>query len=149
MKVAAPLAILLALGTSACSNAGSVSKSIGRIVRDQSAQEIRLRDATSFQWDKVYLFNPYTPSSAICETLKVQAKYCGRIVHEESTDDGVMSLAFLSGGRVVHYELHARRNGDFTPVPTNQPISAESAVFQVVPSGKATDNSTWLKLVLK
>jgi hypothetical protein len=149
MKAGAPLAFLLGLVTIGCSDAGSVSKSIGHIVRDQGAQEIRLTAATPFQWDKVYFFHPYTPRSTICEALNVQVKYCERIVHQESKDDGVMSLAFLSGARVVHYELHARWNGDFTPVRANQPISSEAAVFQVVRSGKAADGSAWLKLVLK
>ncbi|MGN6829970.1 hypothetical protein [Paucibacter sp. M5-1] len=149
MKSAAPLALLIGLVTIGCSDAGSVSKSIGRIVREQNAQELRLTAATPFQWDKVYFFHPYTPRSTICESLSVQVKYCERIVPKESKDDGVMSLAFLSGARVVHYELHARWNGDFTPVPANQAISSEAAVFQVVPSGTAVDGSAWLTLVPK
>lgn len=149
MKAAATLPLLLGLMTIGCSDAGGVSKSIGRIVRDESAQEIRLAAATSFQWDTVYLFSPYTPRSTICESLSVQVKYCERVVPQVSTDDGVMSLAFLSGSRVVHYELHSRWNGDFTPVPTNQPISSQAAVFRVVRSGEAADGSAWLRLVLK
>jgi len=124
MRILALGAIGFVLAVAGCSDAGSVSKSIGEVVRGQKLQELRLASVTHFQWDKVYLFQPYTPRPEVCKGLGVQANDCERVVPHASIDDGVMSLAFRSGSRVVRHELHARSNGDFTPIPSGQPISS-------------------------
>lgn len=147
MKLA--LIAMLALGSLSCSSADKVSKAIGSKVRVPNPQDLRLSDVTDFEWEKVYLFEPYTPRTKICDALGVQVKYCERVVPYESQNDGLMSMAFLSGGRVVRYELHARWNGDFTPLPPTQPLPAANAVFRVVPGGVAADGTVWPKLVLK
>jgi len=149
MKTTVIAALLTSLCVAGCSNSNKVSKAIGNIVRVQNSQELRLSEVTEFEWDHVYFFGPYMPRQKVCETLGVQVKYCERFVPYESQDDGLMSMAFVSGTRVVHYELHSRWNGDFTPIPRTQPISSEKAVFQVTPEGVAANGTTWLKLVLK
>ncbi|SHM53956.1 hypothetical protein SAMN02787076_01551 [Rhizobacter sp. OV335] len=150
MKTPQALAIVMALLTSACSSVDdSVSAAIGNAVREKHAQEIRIAALTDFEWEKVYLFGPYAPRAHICEVLGVEARQCERIVPFESMDDGVMSLAFVSGTQVVRYARHSRLNGDFTPVANRQPILASEAVFKVVPSGLAQDGRPWVKLVPK
>jgi hypothetical protein len=143
------LSILVAVATAACSDASTVSRSIGKLVREQGAKELRLAEVTDFQWEQVYLFGPYAPRTSVCNTLGVQAKYCERVVPFESTDDGEMSLAFLAEGRVVRYVPHSRWNGDFTPVPTAQPLARANAIFRVVQDGAATDGKPWLRLLRK
>lgn len=142
-------ALTALLGVAACSDAPStkVSQSIGTLVRRPGATELRLADATDFGWDQVHLFEPYAPTGKICATLKLAASDCTRVVSFASTDDGVMSLAFMSAGKVVRYERHLRANGDFTPLPSQSPLARDEAVFRVVPGGLANDGGTWLKLV--
>jgi hypothetical protein len=149
MKLAPAIATLLALSLLGCSGGREVSEAIGNKVRVQNVKEIRLTEATNFKWEKVHFFGPYMPRSKICEVLGVQANQCESVVPHESVEDGLMSMAFVSGTRVVRYELHARWNGDFTPFPKTQPIPAEQAVFRVVPDGLAANGTTWLRLVLQ
>lgn len=142
------MAIAMALLASACSSADDrVSAAIGNAVRDQQMQEIRIAALTDFEWDKVYLFDPYAPRAHICEVLGVEARQCERVVPFESMDDGIMSLAFVSGTQVVRYARHRRLNGDFTPVVSRQPLLASEAVFKVVPSGVLQDGRPWFKLL--
>lgn len=142
------MAIAMALLASACSSVDDrVSAAIGSAVRDQQMPEIRIAALTDFAWEKVYLFGPYAPRAHICEVLGVEARQCERVVPFESVDDGIMSLAFVSGTQVVRYARHRRLNGDFTPVVSRQPILASEAVFKVVPSGVSQDGRPWLKLV--
>ena len=142
------MAIAMALLASACSSVDDrVSAAIGRAVRDQQMKEIRIAALTDFAWEKVYLFGPYAPRAQVCEVLGVEARQCERVVPFEAMDDGIMSLAFVSGTQVVRYARHSRLNGDFTPVASRQPIPASEAVFKVVPSGLAQDGRPWLKLV--
>ncbi|MCA1246747.1 hypothetical protein [Massilia sp. MS-15] len=133
----------------ACSNDSEVGHAIGKLVRARHVTELRLADATKFDWEQVYIFAPYTPRTAVCDTLGIQVKYCARFIPFESTDDGEMSLAFVTRGRLVHYARHSRFNGDFMPVLAKQPLLRTNAVFQVVPDGTASDGRTWFKLVAK
>jgi hypothetical protein len=142
------LATLLALASGCSPVDQEVSSAIGAAVRENSAQELRLVAITDFDWDKLYLFDPYTPRSDVCNILQVQAKYCERVVPFESTDDGTMTMAFVSGTRVVRYSKHKRSNGDFTPSPKQQPIPSAKAVFRVSPSGTSQDGKPWLRLTL-
>ena len=149
MKRTVPLVAMIALVAVACSSPDDqVSSTIGVALREQNAKEVRMTAVTDFEWDKLYLFDPYTPRSEICNVLGVQVKNCERVVPFESTDDGVMSMAFLSGTRVVRYSRHIRWNGDFTPSPKRQPIPAERAIFRVQPTGETRDGKPWLRLVL-
>lgn len=149
MKRIATIATLSALFASACSPVDDqVSAAIGTVVREKHVQELRLVAVTDFEWDKLYIFDPYTPRTHVCDVLGVQIKYCERVVPFESTDDGIMTLAFISGTQVVRYARHSRWNGDFTPSPKKQPILAAKAVFRVVPSGVSHDGKQWLRLTL-
>lgn len=53
-----------------------------------------------------------------------------------SSDDAEMSIAFLARGKLVHFTRHVRSNGDFTPVPAEQPLSKDQAVFRLAPGAK-------------
>ena len=131
-----------------CADTG-VSKAIGKLVDERKSDTIRLADATSFEWDQVYLFGPYAARRDICATLRIGEADCARQVPFESQDDGDMSIAFMDKGRLVHYARHSRANGDFTPVPGAQPISRERAVFRKLSAGEAQAGPARGKLVLE
>ena len=150
------IALALALCTLAgCGEAyrffksGPVSWALKKEVRDRGATRIVLSQLTSFGWDQLYLFGPYSPKSEVCAELKVAAADCDRKVRDDSTDDGEMLLVFRRAGEVVHVELHYRWHGDFTPVPVAQPISRERAVFRVQQEGQTASGGPWLKLVIE
>lgn len=149
MQRALLLAALLAPLACGCSSVDEqVSSAIGAAVREGKVHKLRLASITNFEWDRLYLFDPYTPRNDVCKALHVQEKDCERVVPFESTDDGIMTMAFVSGKRVVCYSKHSRWNGDFAPSPKQQPIPAGRAVFQVTPSGTSQDGRPWLKLTL-
>ena len=147
MRRVATLLFLTLLAGCADFQAGPISKAIGREVREHDARRIELAKLTTFEWDEVFLFEPYTPRSAVCDTLGVQVKYCERVVRAESTDDGEMIIAFRKAGRVTHAELHFRFNGDFMPWESSRPIPRSKAVFRVTGEGAAYSGKVWFKLV--
>lgn len=127
---------LLSLTVLACSNAPDVSKAISKLIDERTSDTIRLADATPFTWDQVYLFGPYAPRQDVCSTLRIQESDCERLVPFASNDDAEMSIAFLARGELVHFTRHVRSNGDFTPVPAEQPLSKDQAVFRLAPGAK-------------
>ncbi|MCC2963136.1 hypothetical protein LK540_22125 [Massilia sp. IC2-278] len=143
------LLVATALAAAACSDASDTSEAIGRLIRTDKPAELRLADATRFAWDRVFIFEPYTSRARACGVLGVKDGDCERIVPFESMDDGEMSLAFLAQGRVVRYVRHSRANGDFVPVPANQPLARDDAVFRIVPFETLANGRTLLRLVKK
>jgi hypothetical protein len=133
------LLVLVLLGLSSCGElhryleSGPVGWRLRGEVRAKGASTIRLADLTSFDWDEVFLFEPYTPRSAVCAALAISEGDCPDAVTRESTDDAVMYIAFRQGGAFVHGEMHFRKHGDFTPVP-NGPIRRTDAVFRILKS---------------
>jgi hypothetical protein len=149
MKPTRTLTALMALLASACSPfEDRVSAAIGAAARAEHVQEIRIASLTDFKWDTMLVFGPYAPRAHVCEVLAVSADDCNSVVTFESVDDGVMSLAFVSDGRVVRYVKHGRGNGDFAPSPQRQAIPASKAVFKVVLSDPEPDGRRWVRLVL-
>lgn len=147
-SVAATLASV-ALSLLGCSAGEEVSETIASRIRAPNLKEFRLTDATKFDWEKVYFFGPYMPRAEVCKRLAVQQKDCDSVVSFESVDDGVISLAFISGTGAIRYVRHKRINGDFFPLPKDQPISAAKAVFRIIPDGTTADGATtWKRLEL-
>ena len=159
MRLSAPattsVLILALISLSGCGEvhryleSGPVGWQLKREVYDEGATTIRLAALTRFEWDEVFLFDPYTPQSAVCATLALSASECRDKVTAESRDDGVMFIAFRLRGALVHAEMHVRAHGDFTPVPGAQPIRKTDAVFRVVRAGQTAHGADWYKLVLQ
>jgi hypothetical protein len=149
MRPTRTLPALMALVASACSPfEDRVSAAIGAAARADHVQQIRIASLTGFEWDTMVVFDAYAPRAHVCKVLAVPADDCDSVVTFESVDDGIMSLAFVSGGHVVRYVKHGRRNGDFAPSPKQQPIPASKAVFKVVRSDPEPDGRRWVRLEL-
>lgn len=128
---------------------GKLSASLGTAAEEAQGGLVSLPAMTDFAWDEVYFFGPYQPKSGVCDTLRIQVKYCDRVIPFESMDDGEMTLAFLQKGRVVRYVRHERSNGDFLPLPEDQPIPPARAKYRVVETTeKGANGKPWIRLVL-
>jgi len=128
------LLLFSAFALAGCTKHHPVSLAIDTQANKSDAQLVRLADATAFEWDQVYLFDPYKNRADICAMVKIPASDCTRQLGSDLQGDGEMSLAFMSRGRLVHYVRHLRSQGDFTPAPEmdRQPIATKDAVFRVV-----------------
>lgn len=145
------LAILLALCLSGCGDiyrylkSGEVGWALKKELRDKKATRVELAKITKFEWDELFLFGPYHPTSEVCKRLALSPGDCKSEITAESTDDGEMLMVFRLKGKVVHSEMHIRWHGDFTPVP-DEPFTPQTAVFSVSVEGKGALGEDWLKL---
>jgi hypothetical protein len=127
-------------------SSGEVGWALKRELRDKRTQEVTIAKLTKFQWDELFLFGPYYPTSEICKRLNLTPAECKSTITSESTDDGEMLMVFRNTGKVVHTEMHIRWHGDFTPVP-NKSFTPATAIFKVVVDGKGTQGQDWLRLL--
>lgn len=147
----AVLVILLALGLSGCGDiyhyleSGEVGWALKKELHDRKATKVELAKLTKFEWDELFLFSPYEPTSEVCIRLELSADNCESVITAVSTDDSEMLMVFRLKGRVVHTEMHIRWHGDFTPVP-DEPFTPRTAVFSVSVEGKGALGEDWLKL---
>ena len=130
-------------------SSGTVGKAIRKELRDLEKQELILSEVTQFKWDELFLFDPYTPSSTICVQLGISENQCENEILEESMDEGEMYIVFRKNGIIVHKEMYIRFNGDFTPLNYTQPLTPDTAEFNVKRQGTSASGKPWLKLVLR
>ncbi|SDN94809.1 hypothetical protein [Bacillus sp. OK048] len=80
------------------------------IVEDKNKSEISIKSLTTFDWDKAFLFSPYSTQEGIEEQLGTDFKDPSNI----NTRDDIYLLVFLNGGKVVQYVEIKRQGSDFS-----------------------------------
>jgi uncharacterized protein YxeA len=84
--------------------------SIYSIVEDKNKREISIKSLTTFDWDKAFLFSPYSTQENIEEQLGNNFKDPSNI----NTRDDIYLLVFLNGDKVVQYVEIKRQGSDFS-----------------------------------
>ena len=67
-------------------------------VKNIDTDRITLQEMTSFEWDKVYTFQPYLPKQKMEEIMGIKSTVISETVNEEMTQ-----LVFVNNGRLVCY----------------------------------------------
>ncbi len=124
-KTFATILLLIAVGSTGCNrnrvSASTIEGQIGHAIEERcpktSDSPIRLRDVTSFDWDKMFYFDYAVPPAAREKAVGVQLE----------TKEFRHQLVFLRGGSIVRNNL--------LPTDIERPIERE-IVFQV---GNQTD----------
>ncbi|USK80764.1 membrane lipoprotein lipid attachment site-containing protein [Peribacillus frigoritolerans] len=105
--------ILLILFLAGCSNVShntGLEKSIFSIVEDKNNSEIRINSLTTFDWEKAFIFTPYSTQEGIEEQLGVNFNDPSDI----DWRDDIYLLVFLNDDKVVQYIEIDRQGADFT-----------------------------------
>jgi hypothetical protein len=130
------LLVLFALGLAACGRGTPVSDAIRS--RSVDGATIRVAEITTFGWDTLHVFSPYTPDTAVCSRLGERLQDCSKRV-PATVDEGSYLLAFSRDGRVVHLERYRRGTADFCETGCVLELTNRQAVFRVdridTPSG--------------
>lgn len=90
---------------------------------------IRIQELTPFQWERFYVFGPYTPVITIDETLGFSwpvAKNTGI-----DMNDGFSLLVFVNKKEVVLHVMQPRNKGDFDQDSLSRAFAPDDAVFTV------------------
>lgn len=90
---------------------------------------IALDSLTSFDWDRVYLFLPFTGEDELRERLgKDWASVAQTGI---SSRDDIVLLVFVSGGQAVRLVKFPRRIGDFSEIEVGNGLAPSEARFRV------------------
>lgn len=80
-------------------------------------------------WDRLFIFHPYTPSSSIHEALGYEWPAAER--SSIGSNDGVNLVVFTRGGRVAGWFEHPRNRGDLKYVARMNGYPRDQARFVV------------------
>jgi hypothetical protein len=137
---------LVTLGLASC-NSFSPKLDSAPIAKHFSANDqapLVLADTyKQIEWDRVYIFAPYTAIDTINEYIgSAWATEHKTSIYE---NDGICLLVFTAAGEVTGYVEYPRGGGDFANLARPEGYSRQEAVFMV---DRQTSNPTWTNLVL-
>lgn len=84
--------------------------SIDSVVKSESENKIIIKPLTNFEWDKGFLFHPYSTEKSINDELKIRFKHKSKI---DQRDD-IYLLVFLNEDKAVQYVEIKRNDTDFS-----------------------------------
>ena len=88
----------------------------------QSVETVNLSDITTFEWDVVYSFDPYTTKDTIYETVGYKWDSISETVNE-----GMNQIVFLKDGKVVCYLYGYPQNNGYGIYFTSQSEIGETS----------------------
>ena len=128
MRRSARLAVLLILA--ACVPDATVSAQLSQTVQESTAnRNLRLSDATDFEWDQFLVFGPYTTRELADEALGFSWPDFDRF--NLSMLDSFSLLVFVRDQEVVRVEKHPRCSPDFSPESLARGFSPDQAIFRI------------------
>jgi hypothetical protein len=92
---------------------------------------IDISSITPFEWEKLYLFSPYSSAENIFKTLG----FTDEIRSYIATDDGIILFVFVKDNKVVQY-MDFPRNPDFNSVVNDSGYNQVDAIFVLDNEGK-------------
>lgn len=105
-------------------------------------KEINLKDVTEFEWEKVYIFQPYTQKEFIDEKLGFDFED-----NEESGIeyyDNITLLIFVEGDKVVFFHDLPNTIADLSAITDGSFYKRNEAIFDVLKTQEG-----WYELTLK
>lgn len=121
------LAVAVMMATACAREGGDLERRLaGAIGR---GAPVDIRTVTDFDWDRLFVFAPYTPVAEMRRCLGFEWPEAGQSGIERRDD--IALLVFVRGGRVVRALEFPRRSGDFSGVPGKEGLSPQQAVFEV------------------
>lgn len=127
------LMVVVAAGLFGCAPASSVSTQLQEAVEQASTREVvRIADFTSFPWESLVIFGPYTTQGTAEAVLGFPWPEFERF--GLASADGHSVLVFVQGGSVVAAEKHPRCKPDFAPEALAKRFRLEEAIFTIDPS---------------
>ncbi len=129
------LVVFLSALVMSCSDvprAGRLSEAIEQKVREGPGTEIQMASLTTFQWDTLYFFGPYTNASHLTSALHLTSERQARqLLRGMDGRDDVTLLVFRIPGDKWISMTHSRAAGDFGPELHGRAYAPSQTRFRV------------------
>lgn len=120
--------------------ADKLSRIVQQSLTNPDRPPVPLAEVTSFEWDRVWFFGPYTKPSQIEARLGFSWPDAGKF-QMDWRDDAILTV-FSNGQRVVRAMAYPRKEGDLASL-ANHTVPRDRALLVV-----KRDKSGWIRLEL-
>lgn len=121
-----------------------VSSMIAKKVSNGEGTLINIAQLTSFNWDKLYIFKPYSSNDIINEAIHTQLYKNDEF--PMGVPEGNTLFVFLKDDKIVHYFMHPRSYGDFSDFQESYvSLTPGNSTFVVIRDGSSLFGK-WYKL---
>lgn len=90
----------------------------------------KMKDITGYQWDRFYVFEPYTSREMIHDAIG--SKFLKAYQVPLGVDEQYCLLVFVKDGRVVEHFTFHRSKGDFGLLAKTKPASPDEAIYKII-----------------
>lgn len=111
----------------------SISSEIARC-QSGEIEKVDISKITSFSWDRMYIFDPYTSEREIDETIGIHWSGSKSTFIESS--DSITLIVFIDEGTVVQYLEFWREPWDFAYLENDNGYGVDEASFTVDKIGR-------------
>jgi|GEM_PF-3065668 len=95
----------------------------------KAGQELRMDVVNKGEWNRMFVFSPYTPLSEIETAIKLKVSSAIESARLNERDD-INLLVFLNGDTMQLVAAVPRKIADFSVARNAQPLNRNSAVFK-------------------
>lgn len=110
-------------------------KALGSLVREaiRYNEILVMSDITWFEWDRMYIYPPYTPvNQMVCQELVDHSRTTGMTKDVGYVSEGNCHLAFMSKRKVVYHADLSRLYADFSTLNKEGGYTPDEARFRVI-----------------
>lgn len=102
------ISLILILG---CTSGDKFSQNLSKEVSKGHGAKISLQDLTDFNWDKVYVYGPYSPTDEINNKHETNLNY-----DYDHVPEGDCLYVFTQNDKLIETSLHKRYRGSCTEI---------------------------------
>jgi len=121
------LVAILCVSSAGCHRHSSLREPLRKVVQS-GATQWNISGISDFDWVDLFVFGPYTPKDAECQTLKHSASQC-KSEGLRDVDENESLMVFLHDGSVIRVESIPRTIVDFNDNCLNKDFTREIASF--------------------
>ena len=122
--------ILIASGCGRFLPNRSVVGGINRATHDGSSTHIDLAKLTDFEWDRLFIFGPYSYPERMCRDIGFSKSEC-EAANLKNVDEGEYLLVFLNGRKVIRMERYSRLDGSVDKNGLAIGLTPKDALFSI------------------
>ncbi len=109
-----------------------LDKELAQAVSQGSNRKISLANLSIIEWDKLYIYGPYTTNDDIASDIGgVNTQIIDASIEDR---DDICLLIFTYKSNIKLSLVYPRKNFDFSTISTKNPVQREAAVFRLVES---------------
>jgi hypothetical protein len=121
--------LVMACGIALLVRRSPVSQALADVAARGEPTTIDIATIASFEWDKLYIFEPYTSPERVEQYLGFRWPQASMYSVKDGKDAAL--FVFVKGQKVVHAFRHSRALGDFSPVANPNGYKHEEARFGI------------------